>query len=82
MKAITFRNYGSPDVLIYEDVPTPSPNDDEVLIKIHAASVNAADWHLLRAEPFPVRFMLGLTKPKPKFHILCGDIAGTIEAVV
>ncbi|MBK6911826.1 MAG: NAD(P)-dependent alcohol dehydrogenase [bacterium] len=81
MKAITFRNYGSPDVLKYEDVPTPSPNDDEVLIKIHAASVNAADWHLLRAEPFPVRFMLGLTKPKPKFHILGGDIAGTIEAV-
>lgn len=81
MKAITFRQYGSPDVLKYEDVPTPTPNDDEVLIKIHAASVNAADWHLLRADPFPVRFMMGLTKPKPKYLILGGDIAGTIEAV-
>ncbi|MBK6765327.1 MAG: NAD(P)-dependent alcohol dehydrogenase [bacterium] len=81
MKAITFRQYGSPDVLKYEDVPTPTPKDDEVLIKLHASSVNAADWHLLRADPFPVRFMLGLTKPKPKFHILGGDVAGVIEAI-
>lgn len=81
MKAITFYNYGSPDGLKYEDVPQPTPKDDEVLVKIHASSVNAADWHLLRADPFPVRFMLGLTKPKAKFRILGGDIAGAVEAV-
>lgn len=81
MKAITFKQYGSPDVLKYEDVPTPTPLDDQVLVKVHASSVNAADWHLLRADPFLVRFMCGFTKPKPKFHILGGDIAGTVEAV-
>lgn len=81
MKAITFTRYGSPDVLELEEVEKPTPKDDEVLIKIHAASVNAADWHLLRADPFPVRFMLGLSKPKPKFQILGGDVAGVVEAV-
>jgi NADPH:quinone reductase-like Zn-dependent oxidoreductase len=81
MKAITFTRYGSPDVLEMKDIAKPTPKDDEVLIKIHAASVNAADWHLLRADPFPVRFMLGLTKPKPKFQILGGDVAGVVEAV-
>lgn len=81
MKAITFTQYGSPDVLKYEDVPTPTPADDQVLVKVHASSANAADWHLLRADPFPVRFMCGFTKPNAKYHILGGDIAGTIEAV-
>ncbi|NUO19382.1 NAD(P)-dependent alcohol dehydrogenase [bacterium] len=79
MKAITFSQYGSPDVLKYEDVPTPTPKDDEVLIKVHASSVNAADWHLLRADPFLVRFMMGFTKPK--INILGGDVAGTVEAI-
>lgn len=81
MKAITFKRYGSPDVLKYEDVPMPTPKDDEVLVKIHASSANAADWHLLRADPFPVRFMMGFTKPQAKYHILGGDIAGVVEAV-
>ncbi len=81
MKAITFKEYGSPDVLKYEDVPTPTPADDQVLVKVHASSANAADWHLLRADPFPVRFMCGFTKPQAKYQILGGDIAGVVEAI-
>ncbi len=80
MKAITFTQYGSPDVLKYEDVPTPTPKDDEVLIKVHASSVNAADWHLLRADPFLVRFYAGMFRPK-KLNILGADVAGIVEAV-
>lgn len=79
MKAITFEQYGSPDVLVYKDIASPQPKEDEVLIKVHAASVNAADWHLLRADPFPVRFMVGLFKPK--FNILGCDAAGVVEVV-
>jgi len=80
MKAIVYTKYGSPDVLQLKEVENPSPKDDEVLIKIHAASVNAADLHLLRADPFLVRLMGGgLLKPKNK--ILGADIAGQVEAV-
>ena len=59
MKAIINDNYGSPDVLKYEEIQMPVPGDDELLIKVHAASLNAADWHLLRADPFFVRLMAG-----------------------
>lgn len=59
MKAIVYYNYGSPDVLKLKEVETPTPHDDEALIKVHAASVNAADWHILRGEPFLVRLMVG-----------------------
>lgn len=79
MRAITRAAYGSPDVLRFEEVTTPQPKDDEVLIRVHAASVNAADWHLLRGEPFLVRFAFGLTKPKN--GLLGGDVAGLVEAV-
>jgi len=79
MKAIIYTRYGSPDVLEFKEVEKPAPRDDEVLIKVHAASVNAADWHLLRADPFLVRFMSGLLKPKNQ--ILGADIAGRVEAV-
>lgn len=57
MKAIVYTKYGSPDVLQLKDLEKPVPADDEVLINVHAASVNAADWHLLRADPFLVRFI-------------------------
>jgi NADPH:quinone reductase-like Zn-dependent oxidoreductase len=80
MKAMVYHNYGSPDVLKLEEVERPTPKDDEVLVKVHAASANAYDWHLLRADPFLVRLMGGgLLKPKNK--ILGADIAGRVEAV-
>jgi len=79
MKAIVYHNYGSPDVLKFEEVEKPTPKDDEVLVKVHATSANAADWHHLRADPFLVRLMAGILKPKNK--ILGFDVAGQVEAV-
>ena len=79
MKAIVYTQYGSPDVLQFKDVEKPAPKGDEVLIKIHAASVNPADWHLLRAEPFLARFANGLLKPKNTK--LGSDVAGRVEVV-
>jgi NADPH:quinone reductase-like Zn-dependent oxidoreductase len=80
MKAIVYHKYGSPNVLKLEEIEKPTPQDNEVLVKVHAASVNAADWHILRGKPFLVRLMgFGLLKPKHK--ILGSDIAGRIEAV-
>jgi NADPH:quinone reductase-like Zn-dependent oxidoreductase len=79
MKAIIYTKYGSPDVLELKDVEKPVPKDNEVLIKVHAASANAGDWHLLRGEPFLVRLMFGLLKPKHR--ILGSDIAGRVEDV-
>ena len=79
MKAIVYHNYGSPDVLKLEEVEKPTPSDDEVLIKVQAASVNPQDWHLMRADPFLVRLMAGLLRPK---NIILGvDVAGRVEAV-
>jgi NADPH:quinone reductase-like Zn-dependent oxidoreductase len=80
MKAIVYTKYGPPDVLELKDVEKPTPKDDEVLVKVHAASVNAYDWHLLRADPFLVRLMGGGLL-KPKNTILGADIAGRVEAV-
>ena len=79
MKAIVYHNYGSPDVLTLEEVGKPTPSDDEVLVKVHATSVNWGDWHNLRADPFLVRLAAGLLKPKNK--ILGFDVAGRVEAV-
>lgn len=80
MKAIVYTKYGSPDVLELKEVEKPSPKENEVLVKIYAAAVNAADWHLLRAKPFLVRLM-GYGFLKPKKNILGLDIAGRVEAV-
>lgn len=80
VKAVVCHKYGSPDVLVLEDVATPTPGDDEVLVRIQAASANALDWRLLKAEPFIIRFVgLGLLTPKHK--VLGADIAGVVEAV-
>ncbi|MBU0704480.1 MAG: NAD(P)-dependent alcohol dehydrogenase [Chloroflexi bacterium] len=80
MKAIVCTEYGSPDVLKFIEVEKPTPKDDQVLIKVHAASLNAYDWHLLRASPFLVRLMGGGLL-KPKNTILGADIAGRVESV-
>ena len=80
MKAIVYTKYGSPDVLEFKEVEKPSPKDDEVLIKIHAASVNAYDWHFLTADIFLIRFMSGGLF-KPKNQRLGADVSGRIEAV-
>jgi NADPH:quinone reductase-like Zn-dependent oxidoreductase len=79
MKAIIYTKYGPPDVLQLKEVEKPTPKDNEVLIKVHAASVNYPDWGLLRGKPFVARLWSGLLKPK---HTIPGDdIAGQVEAV-
>jgi NADPH:quinone reductase-like Zn-dependent oxidoreductase len=80
MKAVVNHVYGSPDVLQLEEVAKPGPKDDEVLVEVHAASVNAADWHLLRGKPFLVRLVVGGLL-KPKNTILGAAFAGRVEAV-
>jgi NADPH:quinone reductase-like Zn-dependent oxidoreductase len=80
MKAIVYTKYGSSDVLQLKEVEKPAPKDDEVLIKIHAASVNAYDWHFLTADIFLIRLMGGGLL-KPKSTRLGADVAGRVEAV-
>src|SRR5437773_10717820 len=78
MKAIVYCEYGSPDVLKLEDVEKPVPNDNQVLIKVRAASLNFIDPGLMRG-PIPLRLMTGLRKPKKtRFG---NDLAGQVEAV-
>jgi len=79
MKAIVYTKYGPPDVLQLKEVEKPAPKDNEVLVKVYAASANPADWHMLRGEPFLARLNAGLFKPKNT--ILGIDIAGQVEAV-
>src|SRR6266404_4937679 len=79
MKAIVYHKYGSPDVLRCEEIEKPTAADNEVLIRVRAASVNPLDWHLMRGEPYIVRAMSGLRKPKAARPGV--DLAGQIEAV-
>jgi NADPH:quinone reductase-like Zn-dependent oxidoreductase len=81
MKAIVYTEYGSPDVLQLVEIEQPIPRDDEVLVSIHAASLNAGDWHCLRGKPFLIRLMNGLRRPKQKARILGDDMAGRVELV-
>src|SRR6267143_2444303 len=80
MKAIVYTRYGPPDVLQLREIERPTPESDRVLVRIHAASVNAYDWHMLRGKPFLVRTS-GSGLLKPKITVLGADIAGTVEAV-
>ena len=80
MKAIVYTEYGPPDVLELMEVEKPIPKEEEVLVEIHAASVNALDWHMLTADIFLVRLMGGGLL-KPKSTRLGADIAGRVEAV-
>ena len=79
MKTVVHTEYGSPSLLHIAEVEKPTPKDDEVLVKIHAASLNAYDWHLLTADIFLVRFATGLFKPKSTQ--IGADISGVVEAV-
>lgn len=79
MKAIVYTKYGSPDILQLKDEEKPIPGDNQVLIKVSAAAVNPADWHLMRGSPFLARLKLGIVKPKNTR--LGGDVAGQVVSV-
>jgi len=79
MRAVVHDRYGPPEVLRLEDVERPEPNDDEVLVKVHATTVTQTDCHMRRAKPFIWRFMLGLLRPKRR--ILGLELAGEVAAV-
>jgi len=79
MKAIVYRCYGSPEVIEFEDIAKPTPADDEVLVKVVAASVNPRDWHFVRGTPYFLRLVAGLGAPDNTS--LGVDFAGTVEAV-
>jgi len=79
MKAIIQDRYGSPDVLQLREVDKPVAADNEVLVRIHAAGVNARDWHVMRGDPYLARLTLGFGRPKVK--IRGTDFAGRVEAV-
>jgi NADPH:quinone reductase-like Zn-dependent oxidoreductase len=79
MRAFIYERYGPPERLRMAEVDKPAPNAGEVLVKVLAASVNAADWHVLRGKPLFSRATLGLLRPK--HEILGGDVAGQVEAV-
>ena len=79
MKAIVHRCYGSPDVIRFEDLPRPAPADNEILVKVQAASVNPLDWHYLEGTPYMLRIEAGFGKPDdPRLGV---DFSGTVEAV-
>ena len=78
MKAVVYTEYGPPEALQLTEVPRPSPADDEVLVKLHAVSLNRSDWEALIGKPLYARIG-GLFKPRR--HILGSDIAGTVESV-
>ena len=77
MRAVVYTRYGPPEVLRMTDVETPVPRDDEVLVKVHAVSLNATDWEGLRGKPLYSRIMGPF---RPRHHILGSDIAGRVEA--
>ena len=79
MKAMIWTKYGGPEVLQLDEVDIPKPKDDEALVKVHAAALNAGDLKIMRGESIILRIMNGLRKPKHK--VLGDDVAGRVEAV-
>ena len=79
MKAIIYKEYGSPEVLQLKEIEKPTPKENEVLVKVYAASLNDWDWGLLRGNSLVIRLMNGVRKPK--HTILGSDIAGRVEAI-
>jgi NADPH:quinone reductase-like Zn-dependent oxidoreductase len=80
MKAMVYHDYGSPDNLELQEIKVPAIEDDKVLVKVHAASVNWHDWHFLTGTPFMARIMAGGLL-RPKNRVLGSDVAGRVEAV-
>ena len=79
MKAIVYTDYGPPEVLQLKEVEKPAPKEDEVLVEVHAASINYVDWQVLRGKSFLLRLLNGVRKPK--HNVLGDDVAGRIEAI-
>jgi len=79
MRAVTLPEYGSADSLVVRDVEAPVPGDEDVLVDVIAASLNAADWHIIHGEPFPLRLAFGLRRPK--IVAIGADVAGRVRAV-
>ena len=79
MKAVVREKYGSPDVLELKDVAKPVIDDDSVLVRVRAASINAYDWHMMRGSPYLVRMSEGLRKPRSS--AMGVDLSGQVESV-
>ncbi|UJR82908.1 NAD(P)-dependent alcohol dehydrogenase [Sandaracinus amylolyticus] len=79
MRAIVRDEYGTPDVIALREIDEPTPGDDEVSIRVHASSVNPADWIFLTGRPYPVRLVSGLVRPKGR--VLGMDVAGRVQSV-
>ncbi len=79
MRAITFYEYGAPSVLRIEERAEPIPGPGQVRVRVRACAMNAADWHILRADPFVARLAVGFFKPR--YNVLGCDLAGEVEAV-
>lgn len=81
MKAYVLKQYGAPDdALELREVEKPIPKDDQVLVRIRAAGLNGADWHLMRGDPYLIRLMMGIRKPKAG-TVLGGALSGVVETV-
>ena len=79
MKAMVYTNYGTPDDLEMREIDRPQVRENDVLVRVHAASLNWLDWHFLTGAPFMVRLMAGFLRPK--INVLGIDVAGRVEAV-